>query len=81
MANEKKGLANIRCKRVIRVDFVVVCLFRFLRYALHNPMVGVWSSNNKKGKERKKERKKGRTRRTGARDKKEKQSSSRKWLA
>lgn len=65
------------------MDFVVVCLFRFLRYALHNPMVEVWSSNNKKGKrkERKKERKKGRTRRMGARDKKEKQSSNRKWLA
>ena len=41
------------------MDFVAVCLFRFLRYALHNPMVEVWSSNNKKGKrkERKKERK------------------------
>lgn len=40
---------------------MVVCLFRFLRYALHNPpwwATGPRSSgNNKKGKERKKGRK------------------------
>lgn len=72
---------------IIWPDFVVVCLLRFLRYALHNtPSAGrprgrapAGATTTRKGK---KERKEEAARRRGeARDKKEKQSSSRKWLA